>query len=603
MKKKMIMLSILPIIIMVIAILILTSTFVKSELDGDVERNLKGVATAVLAAYDQNDGEYNVIGKSIWKGIYNISKSEGMLDPIKENSGIDISFYYGTSIVVTTVTDASGERLVGEEVDNSIAKKVIEEKETVFSDGIRIGAIDYYGYYMPVYQSTSKKKTPKASNVSEKAKEDGKDGEVPEEISKEPTEEIVNPEEGEVIGIIFAGAPKKEQDKTYKEILRILQITGLLSILVFSVFAAMYATSINNSIAAAENAVKEVAAGELTAEVSAKYLNQQDEIGELCRAIESMKNELRFVIEDIDGNTQKLLNSADSLDSNAQSTLSTVDSVDRAVNEIADGATSQAKDAARATQNVLVMGDVLVATNQEIDNLDNNALIMKNSSEQATRSLDELMKINQEVTNAIQMIYEQTNRTNASSQKIKEATSLISNISDETNLLSLNASIEAARAGEQGRGFAVVANEIQHLAEQSGTSTDAIAAMVNELISDSDKAVDTMKKVNEIILEQSKNVEQTQAVVQGVIRAIEESLSSIVSIKQQSTHLNKVKDEIVEVVESLSAIAEENAASTEQTSAATAEVANSFNEVTQAADSLKVIADSIAGTIGTFKLN
>ena len=308
-------------------------------------------------------------------------------------------------------------------------------------------------------------------------------------------------------------------------------------------------------------------------------------------------------MEDINGNTQALLNSAETLDGTAQSTLETVDGVDSAVNDIADGATLQAKDAQRASENVALMGNMLAATNQEIEVLNNNAQVMKQSSAQATDSLTELMKINEEVQSAIEQIYEQTNRTNESSQRIKAATNIISSISEETNLLSLNASIEAARAGEQGRGFAVVANEIQHLAEQSGNSTNEIADMVNELIRDSDQAVETMTRVREIILAQSRNVEETQAVVEEVIDAVEASLQTILSIEGKSEQLMAAKEEIVEVVESLSAIAEENAASTEETSAATTEVANSFNEVTQSADILKGIADSIAQTISSFKLS
>lgn len=83
---------------------------------------------------------------------------------------------------------------------------------------------------------------------------------------------------------------------------------------------------------------------------------------------------------------------------------------------------------------------------------------------------------------AIHIIGEQTQKTNESAAKIKVATDMISEIAEETTLLSLNASIEAARAGEQGRGFAVVANQIQKLAEQSADATTQITEVISELV-------------------------------------------------------------------------------------------------------------------------
>ncbi len=371
-------------------------------------------------------------------------------------------------------------------------------------------------------------------------------------------------------------------------------------IAVCAILAPIIATSIVRAVEAGTKAVKQVAAGQLTYEIDGAFLHRKDVIGDLCRAVDSMKNELRYIITDINTHTQTLLDSADTLDNNAQSTLSTVDGVERAVNDIADGANSQARDAVKATENVSIMGDMLEATNSEIERLTYNTSIMKESSERATQSLAELKKINDQVMEAIEQISEQTNRTNESSQKIKGATDMISGIADETNLLSLNASIEAARAGEQGRGFAVVANEIQHLAEQTGETTDSIGVMIGDLIEDSENAVETMYMVKSIVEEQSRNVEEVQSIVEAVIDAVEASVKSIASIQEQSAQLNEAKDEIITVVESLSAIAEENAASTQETSAATAEVANSFGEVTEAADRLKTVADNISETVGAF---
>lgn len=112
---------------------------------------------------------------------------------------------------------------------------------------------------------------------------------------------------------------------------------------------------------------------------------------------------------------------------------------------------------------------------------------MRESSEEAAATLKELDNINQQAIASIDVIYEQTNITNISALKIKEATTLISSIAEETNLLSLNASIEAARAGEAGRGFAVVASQIQKLADQSNESANQIDQIIHALIEDSEK--------------------------------------------------------------------------------------------------------------------
>ena len=557
------LLTLFPLILMGVIIGVMSMSIIKSSMTDDIEAKLKAVAGSYVEAYSQNIGTYKIKDNGLcYKGSYCISETTTLVDGVKENSDVDVAFCYENTIVVTSITDDNGERITGQEVAPDIAEKVLAG-EKVFASDVEILGEKYYGYYAPVYQGST-------------------------------TEEV--------IGIVFAVAPASKEDASFNAILKVILIVIVVFVIAFLFIAPGAAKSISQGVEAGTKAVEAVAAGQLTVEIDAKYLKKKDVTGELCRAVDSMKNELRFIIEDINNHANHLLSSADNLDSNAQSTLSTVDNVDRAVNDIADGANSQARDAVRATENVALMGDMLAATGDEISKLNNSAQYMRESSVRATDSLNQLRNINQDVIEAIELIYEQTYKTNESSQKIREATELISNISEETNLLSLNASIEAARAGEQGRGFAVVANEIQHLAEQTGVSTDSIAVMVGELTEASNNAVATMGRVRDIIVEQSRDVEQTREIVEEVIKYIEESLGAIVAIQEMSQQLDQAKGEIIEVVENLSAIAEENAASTEETSAATAEVANSFQEVTDAAQALKQIADGIVETMGTFHI-
>ena len=167
--------------------------------------------------------------------------------------------------------------------------------------------------------------------------------------------------------------------------------------------------------------------------------------------------------------------------------------------DIASGATNQADETQSATENVITMGNMIEETNSVAEALHKNSKQMQESSNQAMSILKELMEVNDQTKLSIDEIYEQTNITNASAQKIKAATDIIASIAEETNLLSLNASIEAARAGEQGRGFAVVASQIQKLAEQTNSASGNIEEIVEALLNDSELVVETMTNAQGII--------------------------------------------------------------------------------------------------------
>lgn len=183
---------------------------------------------------------------------------------------------------------------------------------------------------------------------------------------------------------------------------------------------------------------------------------------------------------------------------------------------------------------------------------------MQQSSEQASDTLEKLSVINGDVERIINDVKEQTIRTNNSVQKIQEATTFIASIAEETNLLSLNASIEAARAGESGRGFAVVAEQIKRLAEQSNTSSQEIDDTARALMQDSTKAVELMKQMQDIIMNQSESMKETRMVVGKVLDEIESSMKSISSIKASTQKLEVSCNNVVSAVDELSEIAMNN---------------------------------------------
>ena len=331
------------------------------------------------------------------------------------------------------------------------------------------------------------------------------------------------------------------------------------------------------------------------------YINKRkDETGIMGRAIDSLRNALTDVTKNIADHSDSLYNASNTMTNSAQEASLSVEQVEKAISEIAQGATSQAQDTQTATENIILMGNMIEETSTEVEDLRENARIMRNAGDKAIDILNELNQINRQTKEAVFVISEQTNTTNESALKIKEATDMITDIAEETNLLSLNASIEAARAGEQGRGFAVVAAQIQKLAEQSNESARQIDHIINSLIADSEKAVDTMEEVKVVIEKQNENVINTENAFKDVKDGIDKSMKNIQEITDKTKQLDDARIKVVDVVQNLTAIAQENAASTEETSASASEVGTIVEDIANNAKQLNTIAGEMEESIKMF---
>ena len=342
---------------------------------------------------------------------------------------------------------------------------------------------------------------------------------------------------------------------------------------------------------------------DFTADGRQKSLEKRkDETGMMSQALTVLRQELGNVVSGIKKQSDLLTESAESLNIGANETALTMEQVGNAVNDIARGASSQAEETQRATENVEIMGDMVKETNAEVERLMQYAHTMQASSDHAQTILSRLGEINTRAEEYIEMIARQIRITNESTVKIGEASRMIADIATETNLLSLNASIEAARAGEQGRGFAVVALEIQKLADQSNASAEEIGSIIETLRHDSEEAVQTMEQVREIIREQSNQMRMTDEAFDEIQEGVQESVSGMSQISTQTKRLDEARVNVVDVVHNLTVIAEENAAGAEQTSASVAEVTSVVSDISEKSDYLRKIAEELDEGINIFKL-
>lgn len=379
-------------------------------------------------------------------------------------------------------------------------------------------------------------------------------------------------------------------------------IGGILVLIIWGIIDFIFAMRIVKPIQKTTDMVSKLADLDFTDRdgMQEKINKRKDETGIMGRAIGVLRDELTDALKEITNQSMRLRDASGAMNNSASETSQAVEQVELAISEIAQGATSQAQETQSATENVIIMGSMIEETNAEVESLRDNARVMRSAGEKAMGILAELNKINQKTKEAIEEIYEQTNTTNVSALKIKEATDMITDIAEETNLLSLNASIEAARAGEQGRGFAVVAAQIQKLSEQSNESARQIAEIINLLITDSERTVETMEEVKEVISKQNEYVTSTESAFKDVKVGIDKSIESVRVISGKTRELNESRIKVVDIVQDLTAIAEENAASTQETSASAAEVGAIMGNISENAKHLNQIADELNSNIEHF---
>lgn len=563
-KKKILMIAIGPVLMLGVISIFFISTQVRKAVTSEIEEALKGTAAATLAAYDQNAGDYiQSTNGDIWKGSYNISKSESLVDKIKSNSGMDVTFFYGDERIMTSAKDANGDRVLGSRAGDKIVEKVLKGGEEYFSSAVSIEGELNYGYFMPVHQNNS---------------------------------------DNQIIGMIFVGTNLKEKEAVVKRILSSICSSVIVVMLICIAVGIRLAGSMSRNIKTSIQMVGRQAEGNLDVWVDDKLLKKKDEIGELSRVTITLRDTMRSTIKEITDNAKALLEASQLLGTAADNTDGTMKDVRAAVSQVVDNSQLQAENSQSTSEQMKIMGDNITETSNEAELLSGNAASMQSSSEKASKTLLSLRQINEDVKKIIGEVQEQTNRTNESVKKIQAATTFINSIAEDTGLLSLNASIEAARAGDSGRGFAVVAEQIKNLSEQSNESSKEIEVTAEVLRADSEKAVQAMQQMQEIIASQSESMQETQQVVAEVIEEIASSMKSIAQIKESSGRLEGARNEVLQAVEHLSEISAENLDSTKSTYEQTEIVADTFKQVYNSADELKTIADKLVKSIEYFKM-
>ena len=359
--------------------------------------------------------------------------------------------------------------------------------------------------------------------------------------------------------------------------------------------------SISKPIIETSNYANVVASLDLTVKMNKKHTDRKDEIGNLARALVSITDGLKGIINQISESSSYMINASKNLLETSQQSSNTSQEIAKVVEEIAQGAADQAKQTTDGSVKGAQLGEQIEKVQYYIESVNDSSKEVTKVVEEGLKEVISLEKITQENTMAVKEIYDVIMKANESSDRIGEASSVIESIAARTNLLSLNAAIEAARAGDAGKGFAVVAEEIGKLAEQSSDSTKVINEIVDELQKNTQNAVSTMQRAAVITKEQINSVTSSKEKYHLIEHTMKTTSEVVSNLTNQGKEMNQMRQGILEVLEYLSAIAQENAAAAQEASAATEEQTASVEEIAASSDDLSELAVQFRELIDQFK--
>jgi len=502
-------------------------------------------------------GEWSIKDNKLYKGLTVINDTT-IVDQIGKLANDNVTIFQGNTRIATNVKKADGTRAVGTTVASEVDQATLKEGKTYVGEAVVVG------------------------------------------VRNQTIYEPIKDKQGNIIGMTFIGVPSSLIDLLVSglstKIMIFIIIELLISALLIWVIVGRSLQRLYHIVKAADR----IAQGDLSLE--ALNSNTKDEFGRLSSSFNTMTVNLRELVQHVaessgqvaESSREMLIITEQSAEASAQIAVS--------IERVAIGSANQVNSLAETVSAI----EQLSASTEQVAATSNEIAVLTAKTTQTTdkgqAAINMVVVQMDSINHKTGQVQQTVQKLAESSDQINEIITVITGITEQTNLLALNAAIEAARAGEQGRGFAVVADEVRKLAEQSKEAAQQIAMLIQA----------NGKNIKEAVKAMDDEIKDVQAGI-GIVDTAGKSFSEITDLVQQVSNqvqeisattqeMASTTEQIVSSIQDIDRISQDAADQTQTVSAAVEEQTASLEQINLSSKGLASMIQDLQKVVNTFKL-